>query len=61
MFVISIRKHEEGKWEVIEEIALDDDSTIRHKCESYDQVVETINGILAANHPNQKTLEEWFE
>ena len=61
MFVISIRKHEEGKWEVIEEIALDDDSAIRHKCESYDQVVETINGILAANYPNQKTLEEWFE
>lgn len=46
---------------MIEEIALDDDSAIRHKCESYDQVVETINVILAANHPNQKTLEEWFE
>jgi len=46
---------------VIEEIALDDDSAIRHKCESYDQVVETINGILAANHPDQRKITEWFE
>lgn len=61
MFMISIRRHEEGKWEVIEEIALDDDSVIRHKCESYDQVVQTINGILAANHPDQRKITEWFE
>ena len=61
MFIISIRKHEEGKWEVIEEIAGDDDSAIRHKCESYDRVVQTINEILAAQHPDQTKLTEWFE
>ena len=61
MFLISIRRHEEGKWEVIEEVAMDDDSMIRHMCKSYNEVVTTINEILAANHPDQTKLTEWFE
>jgi len=24
-------------------------------------VVQTINGILAANHPDQRKITEWFE
>lgn len=46
---------------MVEEIATDNDSAIRHKCESYDQVVHTINEILAANHPDQRKITEWFE
>jgi len=61
MFMINIQRHEDGKWEVIEEIAYDDDSVIRHSCESYDHVVQTINEILAANHPDQTKLTEWSE
>lgn len=61
MFMIKIQRHEDGKWEVIEEIAYDDDSVIRHKCESYDHAVQTINEILAANHPDQTKLTEWSE
>ena len=61
MFLISIQRYEEGNWEVVEEIATDNDSAIRHKCESYDQVVHTINEILAANHPDQRKITEWFE
>ena len=46
---------------MVEEIATDDDSVIRHKCESYNHVVQTINEILAANHPDQRKITEWFE
>lgn len=61
MFIMSIKRIKEGEWEVIEEIALDDDSVITHTAKSYDAVVKIINEILAANHPNQTKLTEWFE
>lgn len=60
MLIINISK-KENIWQVTEEIDNDDDSTIRYSCESYEDVVKTINEILAANHPDQTKLTEWLE
>lgn len=58
MLSIKIDKHDEY-WTVV--ITANNKSTLPKRCETYEEVEQVAKTALAANHPDQRKIEQYTE